>query len=789
MKTSSKKKKPPMKRWKKILLRIDIVLVLLFAAGYVIYAGGRHEGPGSVSTTPVPSAQVAARLAEQQKAQQQFAANERRSKQILFGDLHVHTTFSSDAFVMSIPLMGGEGAHPPADACDFARYCSALDFFALTDHAESLTPRHWRETKESVRQCNAVAGSGPHPDVVAFTGWEWTQIGLTPETHYGHKNVIFAGQQEDELPARPIAAKGLSMAAMKGEGMSKSFLLSLAAVPIRDFSRRQRYLDFFTYVRELGNMEVCPTGVDSRKLPADCFEVAETPRDLFDKLDQWGFDTLVIPHGTTWGFYTPRGYTWDKQLSAKLDDPQKQRLFEVYSGHGNSEEYRTWRGAKIGPNGQPTCPQPTADYEPCCWRAGEIIRSRCGKLSSAECEKRVKQARARYLALGVAGFRTIPGATVADWRGCGQCRDCFEPAFSYRPGGAAQYVLAKGNFDDPKRPRHARLGFIASSDNHKGRPGTGYKDYERRKMTEATGPVAPKWNDLVYGDRTKPEAQALELKVSELVAFRAVHAERQASFFLTGGLVAVHSAGRGRQTIWQALKQREVYGTSGHRILLWFDLQNSPTSSIPMGGEIALGAQPRFVVRAVGSFRQKPGCPADIPLSAERLGSLCAGECYHPSDQRYLIKRIEVVRIRPQKSADEPVETLIQDKWRVLPCPADQAGCRVEFSDPDFVAGARDVVYYVRAIQEATPGINAGNLRCKNASCSELDPCYGDYRTALDDNCLTKTQERAWSSPIWVRFDPQAAAAAAVEPVDADAGGGSSADAGVNGPAPKEATP
>ena len=45
---------------------------------------------------------------------------------------------------------------------------------------------------------------------------------------------------------------------------------------------------------------------------------------LFDKLDQWGFDSLVIPHGTTWGIYTPPGSSWDKQLNAQQHDPERQ---------------------------------------------------------------------------------------------------------------------------------------------------------------------------------------------------------------------------------------------------------------------------------------------------------------------------------------------------------------------------------------------------------------------------------------------------------------------------------
>ena len=85
-------------------------------------------------------------------------------------------------------------------------------------------------------------------------------------------------------------------------------LLQLALVPVYDFSARQEYKDLTRFLMDGAAVPECPSGIDTRELPDDCREVAETPRDLFEKLDQWGYASMVIPHGTTWGFYTPPAY-------------------------------------------------------------------------------------------------------------------------------------------------------------------------------------------------------------------------------------------------------------------------------------------------------------------------------------------------------------------------------------------------------------------------------------------------------------------------------------------------
>lgn len=715
------------------------------------------EGAGEVSAARVDTASL------QRRALQHTAPADGSGAegQVLFGDLHVHTTFSMDAFVWALPLMHGPGARPPADACDYARYCSALDFYASTDHAESLTPRHWSMVKDSVRACNQAAGPADNPDLVAFAGWEWTQMGNTPASHYGHKNVVLKETADELLPQRPIIAGGLAYRAMRHDPQAAHE--RLLGPYVADFDNRRGQFLQQDKRKELAEIPLCAEGINSRELPADCIEAAPTPGELFRKLDEWGGEALVIPHGTTWGYYTPPGSSWEKQLTRAEHDPKRQKLIEIYSGHGNSEQHRDWQAVAYDSNGEMVCPEATADYLPCCQRAAQIIRSRCDDPGSAECSSKVETVKKNYLKAGRAGHLTVADVKPEDWLNCGQCTDCFLPAFNMRNGSSVQTILALSNpaeKDEDGGPLRFRFGFIGSSDNHAAEAGTGFKQVNRHAATESRGAL----NAVVqkaFVERAKPTGDAgtpreFSLEGSPYNFLQVNETERQSSFFYTGGLVAVHAPHRDRDSIWNALQRKEVYATSGPRMLLWFDLLGGDGARHPMGSELVGQDVPRFRVRALGAFEQKPGCPAwtEAAIGKPRIEQLCGGDCFNPSDVRTAIERIEIVRIRRQKDIHDPLKPLIEDPWKTLACADSGQGCSAEFEDPDYPQLGGEVLYYARALQKAEPTINGAQLRCEydaQGQCIAVKPCHGDARTPLDDQCLADVQHRAWSSPIFIR--------------------------------------
>ena len=759
-----------------MLQRIMISILGLVLLGTVFFSGSAPDFtyrllPGyfvdderAWSETPLDFGQVTeGRLPEAVIEQRAVNNNSAQpaDKQILFGDTHVHTTNSADAFMYSLPMMhGASGAYPPAYACDYARFISQLDFYFLTDHAESFTPRQWRDGIDSVRQCNRLAGDPQNPDLVAFVGWEWTQVGATAESHYGHHNVLFKDDNPDLLPARPIASIGVGVAtvAARSGSAKQSGLLGLL-----DPRHKNYYASYNDWVMQMAAIPACDPDTASPDLPLECYETAATPGELFGKLDEWGFDNMVVPHGTSWGFYSPPNSSWAHQLTADNTDPSKTRLIEVYSGHGNSEQFQDFAARVRNEAGEWVCPEPQPNYLPSCWQAGEIIRDRCLAEDNSEedCNQRAVEARHNFVQVdGIQGFMTVPGSKAEEWLDAGQARDMFLPAFNYRPKKSVQYGLALQNLEDEDNPLRNRWGFIGSTDTHSARAGHGFKQQQRLNTSDSTGVRDSFWESVFSTGVVVSEYASTSLRADQIdpVAAKlfASEFERTTSFLSVGGLAAVHSAGRDRDAIWNAMKRREVYGTSGHRMLLWFDLLRAEGSS-PMGSAVTMDTTPRFRAKVLGSFKQLPGCPDYVVAALEKnhLQKMAQGECYNPSEERYEIASIEVIKIRPQAVAGEAISPLIEDTWKQFNCEPSPEGCIVEFEDPDFVAEGRDALYYVRALEEPIATVNGGNLRTsfdENGQAETTDMCYGDYRTSIDDDCQQPHSQRAWSSPIFVDY-------------------------------------
>ena len=171
----------------------------------------------SQATAPVQlfGEETRAAAVSEQKANPFFAAEQaaprRRRKNAYFGDTHVHTNLSLDAFVAGTWTTPRDAyAYAKGAAIDHAagykiQLKQPLDFYMVTDHAEFFGVVPETQDPQSVwREIVQIADENYEPGkFTTFPAYEWTSQG-PDETQNLHRNIIF--RSSDAVPELPFTS-------------------------------------------------------------------------------------------------------------------------------------------------------------------------------------------------------------------------------------------------------------------------------------------------------------------------------------------------------------------------------------------------------------------------------------------------------------------------------------------------------------------------------------------------------------------------------------------------------
>lgn len=211
-----------------------------------------------------------------------------------------------------------------------------------------------------------------------------------------------------------------------------------------------------------------------------------------------------------------------------------------------------------------------------------------------------------------------------------------------------------------------------------------------------------------------------------------------------GGLAGVWAEENSREAIFDAMKRRETFGTSGPRMRVRFfggwdypenlcdakDLAaKGYAGGVPMGGNLPAkpsGAKsgPRFVVSA---FRD-PGTQAKPGGQLQRIQII---KGWADREGNFVQQVVDIAGRADNGAAVDPLTCAPQG-------PGHDALCAV-WTDPEFDPAQR-AVYYARVVE---------NLSCSNADWACIAPKQRRPEWCTSDRPLETTQERAWTSPIW----------------------------------------
>ncbi|MEM9195103.1 MAG: DUF3604 domain-containing protein, partial [Myxococcota bacterium] len=573
-----------------------------------------------------------------------------------FGDLHVHTSYSFDAYVFGVrgdpdtayrfargePIPLAEDGMGPRTA----QIDRPLDFAAVSDHSEFLG-----ETSLcSVEGSPSFESAGCR-----------TYRSMLPIIGFG----FFGNALGMEAPVRQASICGSDGMACLNEAETVWMRERAAAEAAYDRTSACRFTTFVAY-------EWTATTNNSnlhRNVIFRNASVPDLPISYFEEPTWWGLhdalrrscidgiagcDAIAIPHNSNGS----RGFMFQLEYPDATNEAERRQeaadraaiepIVELIQHKGNSECY--FRPGVPGFSNDEACDFETVEAEACPPGGGD------GQLFSCS-------AASDYT-------RNALGLGLGEWQSLGE--NPFE------------------------------FGFIGSTDAHNANPGdTDEDEFQGHFGTQDGTP-----RDRLSGVQQE---------------------------FAPGGLAGVWAVENSRDALFEAMKRRETFATSGSRIQLRFfggsdlpenlcsmpnGIERAYRDGVPMGGELdASAGSPRFFVQAMMD---------EIP-----------------------IQRVEIIKVWVDATGEvqEEVFTVMED-------PTDDATVDLETCEPSgdgltapcatFVDAAFDptlpTVYYARVLENPT-------CRWSQRDCNSLlfPPAY-----CTDPAHLPTVQERAWSSPIWV---------------------------------------
>ena len=626
-----------------------------------------------IATSAHSAAQVDAAAADKQAGGR--CADYDPQRNVYWGDLHVHTSYSMDAYIFDTRL-------DPGDAYRFARgetrmlppldengrgtvpfqISRPLDFAAVTDHADAFG---------GVRLCTDSTSPAYSTDLCTKYRRPFAPASV------GEGTTDIVGRVAS-LNSAPLCGSDGSLCREASIDVWKD--LQTAAAKYDDAAPSCRFTTFVAYEHTatpnltkihrnviFRNDKVIERPITFSDQPSGLGLWQELDRQCIQGVD--GCDVLAIPHnpnlsnGRLFTIEYPEGSTREEQARLAGLRARMEPVVEMMQIKGESEcRSGMWKvlGADEDCNFEKF--RQLHQVEDCKEGMG------WGALGGSGCRSRLDFAR----------YALIEGLREADRI------------------GVNPYMM----------------GMIAATDIHNGTPGP----------TE-------EWETQTFDSRVPGPGYNL------------------------GGLAAVWAEENSRESIFQALRRREVYGTSGPRMTIrLFGGWDYPEDLCDSDALVAKGYAGGVPMGSTLPARKKAGQAPVFVVSAMRD----TGTAEHPGN---LLQRVQIVKGWSDKDGTFHQQVVdvagskdngarVDTKTCEVSGPGENQLCTV-WRDPEFDASQR-AVYYARVFEN--PSCRFSTRIC-NATEKGQRPA-----ACADPNIPTTIQDRAWTSPIW--YTPDAAGAA-----------------------------